>query len=291
MREDLYGVTINPRPGAGEAVVLFAGNNRTPPLHRVGPHMLDYHLVHLVVSGQGSFSAGGRQYELRAGDCFFIAPGELAGYESDEADPWTYRWIGFRGTDVDYRLRELGIGPDTPVVEAAGSRRLRALFSRTQEALRSGKPGCDLQAGAYLRLFFAELADRRALAVALEGEGPAEAELNRRIGLAIRFLALQYHRPVSVEELARETGYHRAYLSRMFKKATGLSPAQYLLKLRMERAKALLSEPLTVAQIAASVGYADPFHFSKMFKKWHGSAPTELRGQTIGMERFQPRTR
>jgi len=91
-----------------------------------------------------------------------------------------------------------------------------------------------------------------------------------------------------MDELAKETGYNRAYLSRMFKKTTGQSPAQYLLKLRMERARQLLGEPLTIGQIAASVGFADPFHFSRQFKKWHGCSPSELRVQKLGMEHFQP---
>lgn len=289
MRAELHGVTINPYPRAGEMTVLFAGSNRTPPLHQVGPHVLDYHLVHLIVSGKGSFISRGERCELQAGDCFFIYPGELAGYRSDEAEPWSYRWIGFRGTEADYRLRELGIGPGWPVAKGFGNRRVNALFMRVQETLRTGGPGCDMKAGAYLRLVFGEWADRVEGSPFGEVERPADVEASVRIELAVRFLALQYHRPVSMGELAKETGYHRAYLSRMFKKTTGRSPAQYLLKLRMERAMLLLSEPLTIGQIAASVGFADPFHFSKQFKKWHGYSPTELRGKRFGMEHFQPK--
>ncbi|MDF2716328.1 MAG: transcriptional regulator, AraC family [Paenibacillus sp.] len=291
MKAERYGVAINPFPRSGELTVLFAGSNQTPPLHQVGPHVLDYHLVHLIVSGKGSFTSRGERRELKAGDCFFIFPGELSGYLSDEAEPWSYRWIGFRGKEADVLLGELGITPDAPVADLSGMRRLQALFGRTQTTLRAGRAGCDLRAGAYLRLIFAEIADRAAASHPLEaGEHPADAELKRRIELAVRWLTLQYHRPVSIGELAKETGYHRAYLSRMFKKETGWSPAQYLLKLRMERAVLLLREPLTVSQVAASVGFADPFHFSKQFKKWHGYSPTELRSIRMGMEHFQPRT-
>lgn len=290
MRPELHGVTINPFAGNGEITVLFAGNNRTPPLHQVGPHVLGYHLVHLVVSGKGSLTSRGARRELKAGDCFFIYPGELAGYVSDETEPWSYRWIGFRGTEVDYRLRELGVEPDSPVLEGGGTRRANVLFWRVQDALRTGGPGCDLKAGANLRLVFGEWADRKT--DQWEGDGSrgrlVEAETSRRMEHAARYLALQYHRPVSMDELAKETGYHRAYLSRMFKKTTGQSPAQYLLKLRMERARQLLGEPLTIGQIAASVGFADPFHFSRQFKKWHGCSPSELRVQKLGMEHFQP---
>jgi AraC-like DNA-binding protein len=51
----------------------------------------------------------------------------------------------------------------------------------------------------------------------------------------------------------------------------------YLLKLRMERAKLLLQEQLTIEQVASSVGFTDALYFSKQFKKWSGSSPSEYR--------------
>ncbi|MDF2648079.1 MAG: transcriptional regulator, AraC family [Paenibacillus sp.] len=276
-----YGRAINPFPRQGELTVLFAGYNQTAPFHQVGPHALDYHLVHLVISGKGSFAWRGQWRELGAGDCFFIYPDELTTYVSDEEDPWRYSWIGFRGTEAYKLLKEAGVSPDQPVVEHSGEPehdlQLQTLFIQLRDTLQSGKAGSDLRAGAYLRHIFGELFDRIAVPPEEAGEHPSVAELERRMELAIRWLALQYHRPVSIEELAKETGYHRAYLTRMFRKKTGLSPTRYLLQLRMERAILLLREPLTIAEIASSVGYTDPLNFSKQFKKWHGRSPSELR--------------
>jgi len=51
----------------------------------------------------------------------------------------------------------------------------------------------------------------------------------------------------------------------------------YLLKIRMERAKLLLLEPLTIEQVASSVGFTDALYFSKQFKKWYGRSPSEYR--------------
>ncbi|MNO02539.1 DNA-binding transcriptional regulator AraC [compost metagenome] len=58
---------------------------------------------------------------------------------------------------------------------------------------------------------------------------------------------------------------------------------QFLLKIRMERARLLLSEPLTVEQVAASVGFPDALYFSKQFKKWYGQAPTDYRHYQLNM--------
>ncbi|UUZ80048.1 AraC family transcriptional regulator [Paenibacillus sp. P26] len=90
---------------------------------------------------------------------------------------------------------------------------------------------------------------------------------------AIRWLTLQYYQPISIEQMAQSLGYHRTHLSKMFKQHTGLSPMNFLLKIRMERAKLLLLEPLTIEQVASSVGFSDPLYFSKQFKKWYGRSP------------------
>lgn len=83
---------------------------------------------------------------------------------------------------------------------------------------------------------------------------------------------------VNFSELAREVGMSGATFSLAFKRHFGLSPKVYLVQCQMRRAAYLLSyRNLTVTQAAAEVGYEDPFHFSKLFKKHLGSSPSSLR--------------
>ncbi|MCL6646417.1 MAG: catalase/peroxidase HPI, partial [Dehalococcoidia bacterium] len=88
----------------------------------------------------------------------------------------------------------------------------------------------------------------------------AEHPARHHVEQAIRWLNLQYSKPISIEEMAHTLGYHRTYLSKIFKQFTGLPPMGYLLKVRMERARQLLQEPLTVEQVASSVGYPDALY-------------------------------
>jgi AraC-like DNA-binding protein len=274
-----YSVAINPFPGKGELVVLFSGYEQTEPLHKVGPQVLDYHLVHYVLSGKGSFRCMGRDYELAQGDHFFIFPGELVSYGSDEQDPWRYRWIGFKGSMADQLLSRMNISAHRPTVHTGSHRKIRVLFHQIERVLREGHPSCDMQAGGYLRLLFAEYAKHRMDVPAQQKEtNPSQHQVEQ----AIRWLNLQYSKPISIEQMAHALGYHRTYLSKIFKQTTGLSPMNYLLKIRMERAKLLLQERLTVEQIASSVGYPDALYFSKQFKKWYGCSPSEYRQTQAG---------
>lgn len=281
MGKPTHTVSLNLYPGNGELVVLFAGQAQTPPSHKVGPQVLDYHLVHYVLSGKGRFRCRGRDYELSEGGHFFIFPGELSSYESDEQDPWRYIWIGFKGTRADELLSQLSITPYQPTVSTKGNRKIPVLFHKMAHVLGEGHPSCDLQAGALLRLLLAEYA--RQLDV-LPSRSSSADPVQLQVEQAIRWLNLQYSQPVSIEQMAHTLGYHRSYLSKIFKQHTGVSPMQFLLKIRMERARLLLREPLTIEQVASSVGFPDALYFSKQFKKWFGSSPTryrELQGGSV----------
>lgn len=81
---------------------------------------------------------------------------------------------------------------------------------------------------------------------------------------------------------AAALGYNRAYLSRIFKQETGLSPVTYLLKLRIEKSRQLLRErpELSVEQVASSVGLTDALYFSRQFKRFCAQSPSTYRQAT-----------
>lgn len=279
-----YSVSINREPARGELSVLFSGYSQTSHDHRVGPLVHDHHLLHFVLSGKGTFHCMGKSYPVEKGGAFFIYPGELVRYDADPETPWEYRWIGFKGLQVDEFLSRMGISPHRPVTGQPYSRRTAAYFRRIQQVLQDGGPASDMQAGGWLRLILAELTRDR---VAEAAPAPApESEIKRQVEQAIRWLTLQYSQQISIEHMAQTLGYHRTHLSKMFKQHTGMSPMSFLLQTRMERAKLLLGEPLTVEQVAASVGFTDALYFSKQFKKYYGLSPTEYRQERTGFNRF-----
>lgn len=276
-----YASSINPYPSRDELSVLFSGHSQTSADHKVGPLVHSHHLLHYVLSGSGVFHCLGKEYRLEAGAAFFIYPGELVRYDADPESPWAYRWIAYKGGHVDELLARLGISPQSPVIQNPYSPKTSSLFRRIERVLGKGEPSCDLQASGWLRLILAELVGSRQHPEASAPE--PEAQITRQVEQAIRWLTLQYSQQISIEHMAQTLGYHRTHLSKMFKQHTGMSPMQFLLKIRMERARLLLGEPLTVEQVAASVGFPDALYFSKQFKKWYGLAPTDYRQDRLHM--------
>ena len=92
------------------------------------------------------------------------------------------------------------------------------------------------------------------------------------------YIVENYSQKIKINELADYVGVNRSYLASSFKKATGYSPQEYLLSIRMERAKSLLeTTDLPVNTISNSVGYSDQLAFSRMFKRYAGVSPTTYR--------------
>ena len=99
---------------------------------------------------------------------------------------------------------------------------------------------------------------------------------------AILFIRKRYQEPIKVQEIADFCGLDRSYLCKIFKHATNYTPQEYLIFYRIKKAKLLLRDPeLPVQHIAYSVGYNDPFAFSKVFKKETGISPSQYREEYL----------
>jgi AraC-like DNA-binding protein len=90
---------------------------------------------------------------------------------------------------------------------------------------------------------------------------------------AIAFMKQEMHHPLSVRDLAEAVSMSESRFAHMFKAATGVSPVQFLKRLRMEQARRLLLDGSNVSEAADSVGYSSLSHFISEFKRYFGKPP------------------
>jgi len=91
---------------------------------------------------------------------------------------------------------------------------------------------------------------------------------------ALELMDAQLDASLTVESLAREVGLSAAHFARAFRETTGRAPHQYLLTLRLERARRLLDAPdAALSDIALRSGFADQAHFTRLFKREFGVTP------------------
>lgn len=259
--------------GQMDLKLLFFGKEECLPGHFWGPGLRDSYIIHFVHSGRGWFQIGEKTYPVARGEGFLIPPGTIVHYRADENEPWTYSWFGFAGLHAKSFMERARLIPGRPVFAP----RSDSGFGRFYDELLRVRPerGGDAFSLGVLYRLMAELIACAPVA-ATEPEPPRSRELYVR--RAIELIESSYSQKLSVLDIARSVGLDRTYLSGLFKTRFGVSLQTFLLEYRMHRAADLLRNPeLSVSDISRSVGYTDPFLFSKMFKKVIGSSPRHFR--------------
>lgn len=235
---------------------MECGEEDCRPHYQVGPMAREYYLLHYVFSGKGVYRTGGKAYPVSKGQIFIIHPRDIVYYQADEEEPWHYCWIGFQSSvDLPGLL-------DRAVLDLPQAEHLfRAMKDCEQTSMDREYYLC----GKIYELL-ALLGQTRTI----RGNKTAEHMLEAK-----NYIDTNYIAQITVEQIADQLNINRCYFSTAFKKHIGKSPQQYLMNVRLEKAAELMAEHgYTVSAAALSVGYADIFNFSKMFKRKYGMSPT-----------------
>ena len=251
--------------GLNEIFPLFCGFEDCEGEHAYGPSIREHYLVHYVRKGQGYFTCGGKTYTVTQGQCFLISPREITYYIADKNDPWHYTWLAFYGDFASVFMKAAGYDTDNPIIDSPG---IGKVFRNIHEKVLSEEKITQFWLLSSLYAFFDSLPTL----------DTAETRGEKYINKVKAYVSAAYATSLSVEQLASYCGLDRRYLGRVFKEGTGHTLQQYLMSVRMEKARALLlNSTLSIGDVARSVGYYDVFNFSKMFKQKYGLSPALFR--------------
>ena len=106
---------------------------------------------------------------------------------------------------------------------------------------------------------------------------------NYAVKQIINYLNENYNEKISLEQNAHNMYLSPVYISKIFKEETGESPINYLIKIRLEKARNILIKmnDSSIKSIANQVCYDDVYHFSKLFKKYYGISPLYYRKREL----------
>ena len=193
---------------------------------------------------------------------------------ADPRHPWELLWLRIDGRQTRQFAEALHV-KEMPVFalpdEAA------VVFHRILTLLRERPLAIDAALHATISALMALLFESR-LSGGLPGERGFPAIQDRNLRAVVTCMRQDCRRHWKVEELARLAGLSVPHFFRRFRGATGSSPMDWLRRERMNQAKRRLSESKdSVRDIAAQLGYGDPFYFSRDFKKLVGLSPRHYR--------------
>ena len=141
--------------------------------------------------------------------------------------------------------------------------------------LNADTPSNELEIQSLLYLFLSKLASNNAnIDLKHRSKVAAEGYLEQ----SIEFINNYYMKPIKINDIASYIGVNRSYLTSIFKQKLNISPQEFLMNFRMEKAShQLMISNQPINEIAKSVGYPDPFAFSKVFRKIYGKSPKQYR--------------
>ena len=247
--------------------VYSCGVQHCAPRHSWGPAVRDHYLIHYILSGRGVFSCGGKLHRLGVGDGFLVVPSQLISYCADEAEPWTYCWVGFNGSDAKRLMEQTGLLDREPVFHYEGDNLLERLLTDICNVSGS-TPSEEARMEAGLLLFLAALMERFG-----KPAEPRESGYGY-VKKAVKYIEYNYSGDVSVSSIAASAGISRSHLYRLFMQHISMPPNEYLMRYRIGKAAGLLKEGLTVGEAAYSTGFSDQLYFSRVFRKYMGVPPS-----------------
>ena len=244
-----------------------------------GPFIRTSYVIHIIRKGKGKLRKNGAEYEIKTGQAFLIYPGEETTYQADACDPWSYMWVGFHGLMAEEVVEKAGFSKESPVITCRNLEQVLQVMDNLLACCDLTYVN-DLMRTGYLYQLLALLTDNTPVSPH-GGERPEDLE-KLYVQRAVNLLINSNDPQVKVSEVAKTVGISRGYLTRIFKKAMGVSPQEFQTRFRMERAGDLLrSTKSPVMVIAEELGYTDVLSFSKSFRKHFGMSPTAFREQKV----------
>jgi len=159
--------------------------------------------------------------------------------------------------------------PNDPVIKSVGMALLAELESERLGGRLYAESLANVLAVHLLRHYTTSVQQDQRLVGGMSG---------RKLQLVLSFIDANYERDLSLAELASAAGMSTFHFSREFKKTTGKTPHQYLMKFRVDRAKMLLAESkMPLIEVGLRSGFSHQSHFTRLFRKLTGTTPQMYR--------------
>jgi AraC-like DNA-binding protein len=233
----------------------------------------EYQLIY-IARGAGKFeSSNCAQVDVEEGSVFILFPNEWHRFKPDEQKGWDEFWVGFSGSVIENLDKKGFLSRTNPVLHVGVSDPVIQLLNEIIERTKQEKTGYQqLVSGIVYHLLgkvYSLVKER-----SFEPEDPTESIINK----ARVIFRTNIEQDINVEKVAKELNISYSWFRRSFSRYTGIAPNQYIIQLKIEKAKALLADHTrSIKEIAFSMNFESPFYFSKLFKEKTGCSPEEYR--------------
>jgi AraC-like DNA-binding protein len=277
-------------PASAVLAVVSGGREHTSPDYRIERADFPYYSIEFVAGGYGSLALDGRLCPLVPATVFTYGPGVPHAISNHPEQPLVKYFVDFTGKRALRLLEENGLAPGT-VVQSSEPQEMMFLFD---SLIRNGLKGTVLTT-RICRVLLEHMVLQTAETVVPPGSvGSPAFETYQRCRRYIEEHHVELHTLRAVSEACHVDAAH---LCRLFRRYDQCTPYQHLVRQRMNRAAEMLRTPgVLVSEVADGLGFSDPFHFSRTFKRVFHVSPSafmalQREGETGGDQSSDRRTR
>lgn len=262
----------------GELRLCYGGWDKDlEPGIRYGPVIRDTYLIECCTGGFGSVIINGTEFAIKGGDCYFLLPGDTVIHTASFEEPRRGVFCSLEGLQIGGILTKAGITSLHPFAPEGAFQPITDLVEKLVRMKDAQDAGARYRRLACMYEIFGVL-------LACTGAAPEKSDPVQK---AIHMMEARYHEELSVSRIAGEVGLDRCYFSTQFKAQTGFSPYQYLSRLRIRKACALLEHTLCDVTTAANAVGIPPENFARIFGKWMHMTPVSYRKSIADLDNIR----
>ena len=247
-------------------------------LQAISPHRsqrsnLASYLFFIVLDGDGQLEYEGRTHHLTKGSCVFVDCRKPYAHATSQ-HLWKLMWVHFDGMTMPGIYRKYCERGGLPAFRPADVSSYAEVIERIHETAAAE----DYVRDMHINELLAALLSRLMQASWSPADQKQPVGGRHTLSDVKAWLDQHYHEKVTLDDLAERFFINKFYLTRLFKEQYGSSIVNYVLSLRISRAKELLRfTDLSIEEIGAQCGISDGNYFSRAFRKIEGISPSEYR--------------
>lgn len=233
----------------------------------------DSYLFLLTLNGSGTIETPSGTSVCNKEDLAIIDCNEEHAYRANEK--WEFLWIHFNGCNSKELVRML-ISHQGNVVHMPDTSLTSRFFSLIVQKKMIGSVGDEISVSSYIHMFFAESMNS-------DWKNGAKGSKSLLVNEAIGYIDSNYKGKITVGEIAKFVRCSESGFCHIFRKEMGVSPYEYIMRKRMNKAKELLkTTDAPISEIAEAVGFNSEANFIKTFRMKNGTTPNTFRTQVLG---------
>ncbi|MHB0946796.1 MAG: AraC family transcriptional regulator [Sedimentisphaerales bacterium] len=254
-----------------ELAIVCGGYEKCAPDYQINRNSYPYYVIKYTISGRGTFTIHSKTHQLKAGVLSGFSPRDAHNYQSNSDSPLEHIFIIFTGAKACQLLKQSSIASKNAIEVANPSETLYLLKAIMRMGIE--KPPFSQQiCRSYLRILLL----RQAANIDLSTTDFSQSiETYRRCK---KYIDDNFTTISSPADVADNCAVNMRYMARLFQRYGRITPHDYIMRLKLNKAATLLlTSGLSINEIGYSLGFNDPYHFSRVFKKFHGLAPHHYR--------------